>query len=116
MFGVLSRLSITAFFCLIWLPALLPAQDFPALRDSSQLLAVPQGLPGPTAGTAVSDDPMLVPGVPIKFSECADEPARSWPLLGEDTSGVLQTELGMSDDDVGALLKRGIVGPLPGKS
>jgi hypothetical protein len=72
MFGVLSRLSITAFFCLIWLPALLPAQDFPALRDSSQLLAVPQGLPGPTAGTAVSDDPMLV-----EFSQKAHMAAMS---------------------------------------
>ena len=56
-----------------------------------------------------SDEPMLVVGNPIKMSGTRERPPHRWPTLGEHTSKVLRTELGLSDDDVRALREKKVV-------
>jgi formyl-CoA transferase len=49
------------------------------------------------------DEPVLVPGNPVKLSAMAEGPETRVPWLGEHTDAVLIEELGLSADDVAAL-------------
>ena len=48
------------------------------------------------------DQPILVPGNPIKMSSVADGPETRIPWLGEHTDEVLPHELGLTDDELAA--------------
>jgi crotonobetainyl-CoA:carnitine CoA-transferase CaiB-like acyl-CoA transferase len=60
-----------------------------------------------------ADEPLLVVGNPIKFSDVPDEPARHWPRLGEHTDEVLAADLGLGTDEIAGLRARGAIGPIP---
>jgi crotonobetainyl-CoA:carnitine CoA-transferase CaiB-like acyl-CoA transferase len=57
------------------------------------------------------DQPVLVPGNPIKLSEMADGPERRMPWLGEHTDEVLAAELGLDAATTAALRESGVLGP-----
>ncbi len=61
-----------------------------------------------TARHPTIGDMRLVRG-PITFDGEGPAPATAPSLLGEDTADILHTELGMSDDDVAALIEQGVV-------
>jgi crotonobetainyl-CoA:carnitine CoA-transferase CaiB-like acyl-CoA transferase len=50
-----------------------------------------------------------VPGNPIKLSETHEDTYASPPLLGQHTSEVLRELIGMSDDEIAALRKGGVI-------
>jgi formyl-CoA transferase len=52
--------------------------------------------------------PVLVPGLPVKFAEVAEGPERRVPWLGEHTDEVLG-ELGIGSDELGELRAGGII-------
>jgi len=55
----------------------------------------------------------LAPGSPVNAGvPGAREPARA-PLLGEDTAGILRTDLGLSEDQIRDLHERGVVASAP---
>jgi formyl-CoA transferase len=56
------------------------------------------------------EQPVLIPGNPVKLSAVAETEPEPPPGLGEHTSAVLQTELGLSDADVDALAADGVIG------
>lgn len=58
-----------------------------------------------------SPEPLLLVGNPIKLSGHPDQTPRRWPTLGQHTDEILQTELGLSDEDLAALRARGAIGP-----
>ena len=47
--------------------------------------------------------PVLIPGLPIKFGQIAEGPETRVPWLGEHTDEVLRAELGLSSDELVAL-------------
>lgn len=52
----------------------------------------------------------LMPGSPLRFSALERQPVRAAPAsIGADTDQVLNEALGLSDSEIGALLRRGIV-------
>jgi len=55
------------------------------------------------------DQPVLVPGNPVKMSDVAVGPDRRVPWLGEHTDEVLSTELGLSPNDLAALRNEGVI-------
>ena len=55
------------------------------------------------------DEPVLVPGNPIKLSAVADGPDRRVPWLGEHTAEVLSEVLGLSDAELDGLVADGVV-------
>jgi crotonobetainyl-CoA:carnitine CoA-transferase CaiB-like acyl-CoA transferase len=60
------------------------------------------------------DEPVLVPGNPIKLSAVAEGPDRRVPWLGEHTAEVLAELLGTSDAELVALVAEGVVSAPPG--
>ena len=56
------------------------------------------------------DDPVLVPGNPVKLSATAEGPETRLPWLGEHTDEVLADELGLDADAVAALRADGVIG------
>jgi formyl-CoA transferase len=56
------------------------------------------------------DQPVLVPGNPVKLSKVQEGPEKRVPWLGEHTDDVLRDELGMSDDDLAALRDDQVIG------
>lgn len=58
-----------------------------------------------------ADEPMLVAGNPVKLSQVAEGPIRRFPRLGQHTAEVLQDVLGIDDDEIRALVERGVVAP-----
>ncbi|MCH7788096.1 MAG: CoA transferase [Acidobacteria bacterium] len=56
------------------------------------------------------DEPVIVPGNPIKMSRTADGPETRVPWLGEHTVEVLSTELDLSADEIEGLRRRGVIG------
>jgi crotonobetainyl-CoA:carnitine CoA-transferase CaiB-like acyl-CoA transferase len=56
------------------------------------------------------DDPILVPGNPVKMSKVTVGPETRVPWLGEHTDDVLTAELGLAADDLAALRKAGAIG------
>jgi crotonobetainyl-CoA:carnitine CoA-transferase CaiB-like acyl-CoA transferase len=55
------------------------------------------------------DEPVLVPGNPVKLSKMTEGPETRMPWVGEHTAEVLETELGLSAQEVAGLRDRGIV-------
>ena len=56
------------------------------------------------------DQPVLVPGNPIKFSKVTEGPERRVPWLGEHTDAVLAGELGLDGDELADLRSQGVIG------
>ena len=54
--------------------------------------------------------PVLIPGIPIKFGEVSEGPDRRVPWLDEHTDAVLRDELGLSDNEVDQLRVAGVIG------
>jgi formyl-CoA transferase len=55
------------------------------------------------------DDPVLVPGNPVKLSNVSEGPETRVPWVGEHTAAVLQTEIGLSDAELSELAGRGVI-------
>jgi formyl-CoA transferase len=53
--------------------------------------------------------PVLVPGLPVKFAEVSEGPERRVPWLGEHTDDVLAAELGLDAEQIGALRADGVI-------
>ena len=56
------------------------------------------------------DQPVLIPGIPIKFAEVSEGPERRVPWLGEHTDAVLSHELGVSQAELDKLRADGVIG------
>jgi formyl-CoA transferase len=54
--------------------------------------------------------PVLIPGLPVKFAEMAEGPESRVPWLGEHTDQVLGSELGLGPDELAALRAEGVIG------
>ncbi|MEL7210196.1 MAG: CaiB/BaiF CoA-transferase family protein, partial [Actinomycetota bacterium] len=59
--------------------------------------------------TDAVDDPVLIPGNPVKLSEVAEGPEERVPWVGEHTDAVLAAELGLDDDRLRALRRAGVI-------
>jgi crotonobetainyl-CoA:carnitine CoA-transferase CaiB-like acyl-CoA transferase len=55
------------------------------------------------------DQPVLVPGNPVKLSKMAEGPETRVPWLGEHTRSVLAAELGLDDDAIDTLEADGVI-------
>jgi len=55
------------------------------------------------------DQPVLVPGNPVKLSDVAEGPETRVPWLGEHTDEVLRAELGLDGDRLAALRAAGVI-------
>ncbi len=55
------------------------------------------------------DEPILIPGNPVKLSKMAEGPETRVPWVGEHTAAVLAAELGFDADRVTELRNRGVV-------
>ena len=55
------------------------------------------------------DQPVLIPGNPVKLSRVAEGPETRVPWVGEHTAEVLAAELGLGEDDLAALRASGVV-------
>ncbi len=55
------------------------------------------------------DEPVLVPGNPVKMTQVAEGPETRVPWLGEHTDEVLGTELGLSAEELAALRADGVI-------
>jgi crotonobetainyl-CoA:carnitine CoA-transferase CaiB-like acyl-CoA transferase len=73
----------------------------PHLEARDMLVEVPR-----TDGV---DQPVLVPGNPVKMTAVADGPETRVPWLGEHTDEVLSSELGLSSSDLQRLRDEGVV-------
>lgn len=56
------------------------------------------------------EQPVLVPGNPVKISGVAEGPETRVPWLGEHTDEVLAAELGLDADELAALRAEGVIG------
>jgi formyl-CoA transferase len=74
----------------------------PHVANRSMLVEMPR-----TDGV---DQPVLIPGNPVKLTQVAEGPETRVPWLGEHTDEVLRAELGLSDDDLAALRSVGAIG------
>jgi formyl-CoA transferase len=54
--------------------------------------------------------PVLIPGLPLKFAEVAEGPERRVPWLGEHTDAVVAAECGLGRDELDALRADGVIG------
>lgn len=73
----------------------------PHLAARSMLVEVPR-----TDGV---EQPVLVPGNPVKMTGVAEGPETRVPWLGEHTDEVLRAELGLGDDDLARLRAAGVI-------
>jgi crotonobetainyl-CoA:carnitine CoA-transferase CaiB-like acyl-CoA transferase len=55
------------------------------------------------------DEPILMPGNPVKLSKMADGPETRMPWVGEHTDEVLHGELGLGDDELASLRDEGVI-------
>ena len=55
------------------------------------------------------EEPILIPGNPVKLSKMAEGPETRVPWVGEHTAAILATELGFDADRVAELRARGVV-------
>lgn len=55
------------------------------------------------------DEPVLVPGNPVKLSNMTEGPETRVPWVGEHTSELLAAELGLGDADLAGLRERGVI-------
>jgi crotonobetainyl-CoA:carnitine CoA-transferase CaiB-like acyl-CoA transferase len=84
-------------------PCLTPAEviDDEHVAARNMLVSVPR--------TDGGDQPVLVPGNPVKMSKVAEGPETRVPWLGEHTDEVLAAELGLGDDDLARLRSEGVI-------
>ena len=54
--------------------------------------------------------PVLVPGLPVKFGDVAEGPETRVPWLADHTDAVLSGELGLTGDELGRLRADGVIG------
>jgi formyl-CoA transferase len=54
--------------------------------------------------------PVLIPGLPVKFADVAEGPESRVPWVGEHTDAVLGSELGLGAADLAALRSGGVIG------
>ncbi len=54
--------------------------------------------------------PVLIPGLPVKFGDVAEGPETRVPWVGEHTDEVLKEELGTSDEELARLHQSGVIG------
>ena len=55
------------------------------------------------------NEPVLVPGNPVRLSKVARGPETRVPWVGEHTHEVLRTELGLSDAELAELRDAGVI-------
>jgi crotonobetainyl-CoA:carnitine CoA-transferase CaiB-like acyl-CoA transferase len=55
------------------------------------------------------EQPVLVPGNPVKMSKVQEGPEQRMPWIGEHTADILSTELGLSDSDLAKLREDGVI-------
>jgi len=55
------------------------------------------------------DEPVLVPGNPVKLSKVAEGPETRVPWVGEHTADVLGAELGLGEVELAGLRERGVI-------
>ena len=55
------------------------------------------------------EQPILVPGNPVRLSKVAHGPETRWPWLGEHTDEVLRVELGLDDGELARLRADGVI-------
>ncbi len=55
------------------------------------------------------EDPVLIPGNPVKLSKMAEGPETRVPWVGEHTAEVLRAELGLTESEVADLAAAGVV-------
>ncbi|HEX2381061.1 MAG TPA: CoA transferase [Acidimicrobiales bacterium] len=55
------------------------------------------------------EDPVLIPGNPVKLSKMAEGPETRVPWVGEHTVTLLREELGLSESEVAHLLEGGVI-------
>ena len=55
------------------------------------------------------DQPVLIPGNPVKLSDVAEGPETRIPWLGEHTDEVLAAELGLDDAHLARLREQGTI-------
>jgi crotonobetainyl-CoA:carnitine CoA-transferase CaiB-like acyl-CoA transferase len=55
------------------------------------------------------DQPVLIPGNPVKLSKVSEGPETRVPWVGEHTRDVLEAELGLTDGQLDALVERGVI-------
>jgi crotonobetainyl-CoA:carnitine CoA-transferase CaiB-like acyl-CoA transferase len=73
----------------------------PHIAARNMLVAMPR-----TDGV---DDPVLIPGNPVKLSNVPEDGEERVPWVGEHTCDVLRTELGLDDAQLTALAEAGII-------
>jgi crotonobetainyl-CoA:carnitine CoA-transferase CaiB-like acyl-CoA transferase len=56
------------------------------------------------------EQPVLVPGNPVKLSGVEEDDPQRPPWLGEHTSSVLRSELGLEDKEIADLVRDGVIG------
>lgn len=54
-------------------------------------------------------EPVLIPGNPVKLSKMAEGPETRVPWVGEHTASLLGEELGLNDDAIAGLRERGVI-------
>jgi crotonobetainyl-CoA:carnitine CoA-transferase CaiB-like acyl-CoA transferase len=55
------------------------------------------------------DQPVLIPGNPVKLSAVAEGPETRVPWVGEHTDEILRTELGLDDAELDSLRAEGVI-------
>jgi len=86
-------------------PVLTPEEviNDPHLRERNMIVSLPR-----TDGV---DEPILLPGNPIKMSKMSEGPETRVPWVGEHTKQVLNEELGLDQSELEDLQKAGIISP-----
>ena len=75
----------------------------PHLEERNMIVALPR--------TDGINEPILIPGNPIKMSKVSEGPEMRVPWVGEHTDEVLTEELGLSETELENLKKTGIISP-----
>ena len=75
----------------------------PHLEERNMIVALPR--------TDGINEPILIPGNPIKMSKVSEGPEMRVPWVGEHTNEVLTEELGLSETELENLKKTGIISP-----
>ena len=75
----------------------------PHLDERNMIVSLPR--------TDDVDEPILLPGNPIKMSKVSEGPETRVPWVGEHTKQVLKEELGLDQSELETLQEAGIISP-----